>query len=179
MPCLVGKYIVIRPSCKATCGPTAQAHHIVPDKYLRYGTRNSGDRIETSAGSAAFPSLDIRSHGDIDTPMRISEENAGIIFTNLADNAMRHESSTLDFTAARHERLLRVKVIDDGEGVSPNNRTQIFDSFFTTRRESGGTGMGLAIVRAMLDAHGGEIRLLETELGTAFELTIPLADDPA
>ena len=128
---------------------------------------------------AAFPSLDIRSHGDIDTPMRISEENAGIIFTNLADNAMRHESSTLDFTAARHERLLRVKVIDDGEGVSPNNRTQIFDSFFTTRRESGGTGMGLAIVRAMLDAHGGEIRLLETELGTAFELTIPLADDPA
>ena len=36
--------------------------------------------------------------------------------------------------------------------------------------------MGLAIVRAMLDAHGGAIRLLETDDGTAFELTIPLAD---
>jgi signal transduction histidine kinase len=39
--------------------------------------------------------------------------------------------------------------------------------------------MGLAIVRAMLDAHGGAIRLLESAQGTAFELTIPLADEPA
>ena len=69
-----------------------------------------------------------------------------------------------------------IKVADNGEGVSPNNRTQIFDSFFTTRRDSGGTGMGLAIVRAMLDAHGGAIRLLDSEQGTAFELTIPVAD---
>jgi len=38
--------------------------------------------------------------------------------------------------------------------------------------------MGLAIVRAMLDAHGGAIRLLDSEQGTAFELTIPLADEP-
>lgn len=36
--------------------------------------------------------------------------------------------------------------------------------------------MGLAIVRAMLDAHGGAIRLLDTDLGTAFELTLPLAE---
>ena len=57
---------------------------------------------------------------------------------------------------------LKVIVSDDGEGVSSNNRTQIFDSFFTTRRDSGGTGMGLAIVRAMLDAHGGAIRLIES-----------------
>ena len=61
------------------------------------------------------------------------------------------------------------------EGVSANNRTQIFDSFFTTRRDSGSTGMGLAIVRAMLDAHGGAIRLLEAEQGTAFELMLPVS----
>jgi signal transduction histidine kinase len=111
--------------------------------------------------------------------MRISEENATIVFSNLADNAMRHGSSTLDLSAMRQGNLLLVKVIDNGEGVSPNNRAQIFDSFFTTRRDSGGTGMGLAIVRAMLDAHGGAIRLLESEHGTAFELTIPVADEPA
>jgi signal transduction histidine kinase len=127
---------------------------------------------------AAFPSLDIRASGDLDTPMRVSEENATIIFSNLADNAMRHGSSTLDISAARQANALLVKVIDNGEGVSPNNRTQIFDSFFTTRRDSGGTGMGLAIVRAMLDAHGGAVRLLEAEQGTAFELTIPVADGP-
>jgi signal transduction histidine kinase len=126
---------------------------------------------------SAFAALDIRASGELDTPMRISEENASIIFSNLADNAMRHKSSTLDLSAMRQENLLRVTVSDNGEGVSPNNRTQIFDSFFTTRRDSGGTGMGLAIVRAMLDAHGGAIRLLDSEQGTAFELTIPVADE--
>jgi signal transduction histidine kinase len=110
--------------------------------------------------------------------MRVSEENATIIFSNLADNAMRHGSSTLDISAAQQGNSLLVKVIDNGEGVSPNNRTQIFDSFFTTRRDSGGTGMGLAIVRAMLDAHGGAVRLVDCEQGTAFELTIPVADGP-
>jgi signal transduction histidine kinase len=128
---------------------------------------------------SAFPSLDIRASGDLDTPMRVSEENASIIVSNLADNAMRHGSSGLDLSARQQEHLLQVKISDNGEGVSPNNRAQIFDSFFTTRRESGGTGMGLAIVRAMLDAHGGAIRLLESSgKGTAFELTIPIADTP-
>jgi len=125
---------------------------------------------------AAFPSLDIRAGGDADTPMRISGDNALIIFSNLADNAMHHGSSTLDLAATRQANWLKVTVCDDGEGVSPNNRTQIFDSFFTTRRDSGGTGMGLAIVRAMLDAHGGAIRLIDSEKGTAFELALPVAD---
>jgi signal transduction histidine kinase len=78
----------------------------------------------------------------------------------------------------RKGNLLLVRVSDNGEGVSPNNSAQIFDSFFTTRRESGGTGMGLAIVRAMLEAHGGSISLVESGHGAAFELTIPLADAP-
>jgi signal transduction histidine kinase len=124
----------------------------------------------------AFAALDIRANGDLDAAVRISEENALIILSNLADNAMRHGSSVIDISVMRKENLLLLKISDDGEGVSPNNRTQIFDSFFTTRRDSGGTGMGLAIVRAMLDAHGGSIRLLQSERGTAFELTIPLAD---
>jgi signal transduction histidine kinase len=125
---------------------------------------------------AAFAKLDIRASGELDTPMRISEENADIIFSNLADNALRHCSSTLEISATRQVNLLLVTVNDNGEGVSANNRTQIFDSFFTTRRDSGGTGMGLAIVRAMLDAHGGAIRLLDSAQGTAFELTIPVAE---
>jgi signal transduction histidine kinase len=125
----------------------------------------------------AYPTLDIRASGELDTPMRISEDNAAIIFSNLADNAMRHGSSALEVSAIQQGDMLSIRIADNGEGVSPNNRTQIFDSFFTTRRETGGTGMGLAIVRAMLDAHGGAIRLVDSERGTAFELTIPVADN--
>jgi signal transduction histidine kinase len=128
---------------------------------------------------SAFPSLELRTSGELETPMRISEENASIIFSNLADNALRHGSTALELSATRQDNLLLITIADNGEGVSPNNRTQIFDSFFTTRREKGGTGMGLAIVRAMLDAHGGAIRLLVSERGTAFELTIPIADAPS
>jgi signal transduction histidine kinase len=128
---------------------------------------------------SAFAALDIHAHGDLEIPLRISEENAAIILSNLADNAMRHGGKTLDISALRQDSRMQIRVADDGEGVSPNNRSQIFDSFFTTRRDSGGTGMGLAIVRAMLDAHGGTIHLVETARGTTFELNIPLADQPS
>jgi len=127
---------------------------------------------------SAFAALEIGASGELDIPMRISADNAAVIFSNLADNAMRHGSRTLDLSAECQGDLLLVKVADSGEGVSANNRGQIFDSFFTTRRDSGGTGMGLAIVRAMLDAHGGAIQLVDSERGTAFELTIPVADAP-
>src|SRR5712671_5174850 len=74
---------------------------------------------------SSFAALDIRASGDLDTPIRMSEENAGIIFSNLADNAIRHGSSTLDILAARQGNWLQVRVSDNGEGVSPNNRTRI------------------------------------------------------
>jgi signal transduction histidine kinase len=124
----------------------------------------------------SFAALDIRASGDVDTKLRISEENATIVIANLADNALRHGSSVLDVSASRQQALLVVTVSDNGEGISPSNRPLIFDSFFTTRRERGGTGMGLAIVRAVLGAHGGTIRLVDAGTGAAFELKIPIAD---
>jgi len=58
---------------------------------------------------SSFPALDIRASGELDTPMRISEENAAIILSNLADNAVRHGSTTLDLAATRqgHHRPIR------------------------------------------------------------------------
>ena len=90
---------------------------------------------------------------------------------------MRHGSGYFDMSGAATDIMLD-PVADDGEGVSPNNRPQIFDSFFTTRRDSGGTGMGLAIVRAMLDAHGGAIRLMEIRAWHGVRTDIPIADVP-
>ena len=138
------------------------------------GVTKLADAVATLRSS--FAALDVHASGEFDTPLRIAEENAAIILSNLADNAMRHGSTVLKISAVRQQALLVVTVSDNGEGISPNNRAQIFDSFFTTRREHGGTGMGLAIVRAMLEAHGGTIRLIESEAGAAFELTIPIAD---
>ena len=127
---------------------------------------------------SGFGRLGVAADGDLDARVLMSPENLRIVLGHLADNAAQHGATRIALQAAREAGQLRVTVRDNGSGVSPNNRSKIFDSFFTTRRENGGTGMGLAIVRAMLAAHGGVVELLENQAGApgaAFSLTIPLA----
>lgn len=127
---------------------------------------------------SGFSTLEVEANGDIGLPIRVSTESARIVLFHLADNALRHGAALLTITAARRSDDLHVTIHDDGAGVSPANRDKIFDSFFTTRRDSGGTGMGLAIVRALLQAHGGSIALAEDgpPTGATLVLTIPLAE---
>lgn len=120
-----------------------------------------------------FPALDISSRGDTDVSIGLPPEAAGIVFGNLAENALQHGAALLEFAVSSSARTVVILVRDDGSGISEANRERIFQPFFSTRREQGGTGMGLGIVRAMLGAHGGRIRLLETN-GAEFEITMPL-----
>ena len=124
--------------------------------------------------AAAFPDLAIVAAGAVESRIAMSSENAAIVFAHLADNASRHGATALRISARAEGGVLEVSVRDDGEGISQANRANIFDSFFTTRRESGGTGLGLGIVRAMLEAHDGFIALLPSDDGAAFALRIPL-----
>ncbi|WP_342150038.1 ATP-binding protein [Methylorubrum sp. SB2] len=123
----------------------------------------------------AHPGLIVEADGN-DRTVAISAENAGIVFAHLADNARRHGASRLRITAQASGETVVVHVADDGEGIPERNRAQVFETFFTTRREAGGTGMGLGIVRAMLRAHSGTIELLPAgERGAAFAVTLPAA----
>lgn len=124
-----------------------------------------------------FSTLKIEADGALSTPIRISAENARIVLSHLADNAMRHGARRLVVSGRQEAGMLLVTVRDDGAGLSAANRDRIFDSFFTTRRESGGTGMGLPIVRAMLEAHVGSIELKGDDgtAGAAFSLSIPVS----
>lgn len=122
------------------------------------------------------PAIAIEATGDLAREIQMSEENATIVLSHLIDNAMRHGATIVridaDASAPDH---LRLTVEDNGTGVSNRNRARIFDPLFTTRRESGGTGMGLSIVQSMLRAHGGSIRLLDYDAGAAFEISVPMA----
>jgi signal transduction histidine kinase len=128
---------------------------------------------------AAFPALDVEASGDLDCPVRMSAENARIVLFHLAGNAAQHGARLFEIEARVVSGNLEAILRDDGRGITPNNRAKIFESFFTTRREEGGTGMGLSIVRAMLLAHGGAIDLLEAEEGAVFRVTIPRAAEDA
>lgn len=122
-----------------------------------------------------FPPLDISGRGDTEISVVLPQEAAAIVFANLAENALQHGATLLELSVAAGDRTAVILVRDDGSGISEANRQRIFQPFFSTRREQGGTGMGLGIVRAMLSSHGGTIRLLQTSgAGAEFEITIPV-----
>lgn len=140
--------------------------------------QTSGSTPLSAAAEAlrsAFSGLKIQLSEESDVILPLSQENALIVLSHLADNARRHGATMLNITAWQAGKELHLRVSDDGEGISERNRDKVFEAFFTTRRESGGTGMGLGIVQAMLQAHGGRIALSDAGSGTCFEIVLPAA----
>lgn len=102
---------------------------------------------------------------------------------NLGTNAFQAASGkggkirlSLD-TAFLPEPVAVLKVIDDGPGIPPSIAGRIFDPYFTTKEVGKGSGMGLAIVKGIVTAHGGEILCGPTLGGGAtFTVTLPLSE---
>ncbi len=105
--------------------------------------------------------IDIVQDGTVPLPSEVVE----MVATHLIGNARAHGASRVTFDLQAD----RLRISDDGHGISEGNRDRIFDPFFTTRREDGGTGMGLPVVRRMLEAQGASIVLLD-EPGAVFEI---------
>ena len=105
----------------------------------------------------------------------MSCEKALIVLSHLTDNAIRHNAKTVRLEAVEQDAFISLTVSNDGDPISEANREKIFDAFFTTRRDTGGTGMGLAIVRAVMTSHSGSVRLLPSNGSVTFELRFPAA----
>jgi two-component system, OmpR family, sensor histidine kinase BaeS len=104
------------------------------------------------------------------------------ILLNLFDNALRHtpDDGQIRVSASRDGRFVRVSISDTGVGITPEDRDRIFDRFYrldTSRStETGGSGLGLSIVRALVEAHGGRIQAGAAQDGGAeFTFTLPVA----
>jgi len=122
-----------------------------------------------------FPTRAIEATGFLDRMIGMSSEKALIVLTHLTDNAIRHNAKNVRLEAVDDNGLIKMTVSNDGDPISTANREKIFDAFFTTRRDTGGTGMGLSIVQAVMTSHGGSIRLLPSDQGVTFELQFPAA----
>ena len=112
---------------------------------------------------AKEPELELEVIGD-DVTLPMATEGLTLILEHLVSNAASH--------GARHVSLVArpgaIELSDDGNGIPDGDRARIFEPFFTTRRDSGGTGMGLAIVRSILAAHDATISVLAPTIGAAF-----------
>lgn len=95
------------------------------------------------------------------------------VLLNLARNAVEAGAHRLRFAAAREDKLFAIEIVDDGPGLPPKARDNLFRPFFGSARP-GGSGLGLAIARELMRAHGGELTLVSsTASGTVFRLTLP------
>jgi signal transduction histidine kinase len=112
------------------------------------------------------------------------EDQLTRVVGNLLDNATRHAASTVRVDVARHNGTVQLTVDDDGPGIPPDDRERVFERF--TRlddgrsRTTGGTGLGLAVVRTIVTRHHGEVWADASPLGGArLTLTLPAAPPPA
>jgi two-component system osmolarity sensor histidine kinase EnvZ len=87
---------------------------------------------------------------------------------NLVSNAARF-ANTIEITGHRDHRNLTITVDDDGPGIPPTLREEVFKPFLrlddARNQDEGGTGLGLAIARDIARSHGGDITLGESPLG--------------
>jgi two-component system sensor histidine kinase KdpD len=105
------------------------------------------------------------------------------VLVNLIENARKHspEGMPIEIGASAWGDQLVIEVLDHGEGIAPGAEERIFESFATSRTQgpSQGIGLGLAICKGFVEAHGGTIRAENRPGGGAvFRLAVPIGDSP-
>jgi len=139
------------------------------------------DTIESFAETARQQGVQLSGDvpPDVD-PVRMDARRIGRVLTNLTANALRHTPTGghIHVSARRTIDGVEVNVVDDGEGVRPEDLPHVFERFYrgekSRSRATGGSGLGLAIARGMVEAHGGSIRAESTVgQGAKFTLVLP------
>ncbi len=133
--------------------------------------------------AAGYPSARVPVHTTL-TPVLIDGDPDALhrVVVNLIDNAQRYAASAVEvsLTPGTGPQPTAVLVIaDDGPGIPAGERERVFDRFYrlnaSRSRESGGTGLGLPIVRDLVRAHGGSVRLSGNDPGVRVTITLPVA----
>jgi len=110
---------------------------------------------------------------------RADAEKLQRVLFNLIQNAIRHTPADGSVTVRAHAAGggVEVEVADDGEGIPAGDRERVFEAFYRgdDARGEDGAGLGLAISRAIVEAHGGRIWLEERQPGTTVRFTLGAA----
>lgn len=120
--------------------------------------------------------IEVVINNSIHEPVLLDQERIVRVLINLIDNARKamRRGGTLTLTAERKDALAILSVADTGEGMSQATRDRIFEPFYSSSKD-GGTGLGMVIVKNVVEAHGGTLEVTSEEgKGTTVTMTLPL-----
>jgi signal transduction histidine kinase len=132
-------------------------------------------RVEADAKRVA---VEVSTPGQL-APARGNPEKLQRVLFNLIQNAIRHTPAdgSVTVAAVSNGTTLEVEVADSGEGLDPGDHERVFEPFYRGRngdsRSGDGSGLGLTICRAIVEAHGGEITLASSSSGTRVTFSVP------
>jgi signal transduction histidine kinase len=98
-------------------------------------------------------------------------------WTNLIVNSLDaiDGQGTITITTRRSTAGVAVDIADDGPGIPPDQQSRVFEPFFTTKGVGEGSGLGLDIVRRIVNGHRGDISVRSQPGATVFTVTLPAA----
>ena len=139
--------------------------------------------VEACAADGRARGVRVVAHGLEDAVVAsVDGQRLRQVFTNIMQNALeateRQRSGRVEVRLHQRETAGVVEIADNGVGIQPEHREKIFLPFYTTKPT--GTGLGMAIVKKIMDLHGGEIEIDSAPgRGTTIRLIIPRSPLPA
>ena len=119
-----------------------------------------------------FPQTTLSMKG-ADQPIPLHPRALKIVLNHMIENAVEHHATEVTLRAGTADGIIVLSIADNGKGISAGNLDKVLTPFFTTRRDQGGTGMGLNIAAAIIEACGGELQITQPKRGACFELRFP------
>ncbi|MGZ3787761.1 MAG: hybrid sensor histidine kinase/response regulator [Bacteriovorax sp.] len=92
---------------------------------------------------------------------------------SLREGGLSSPTITIDCQVEGNGNFVQIAVLDNGPGITPENRSKIFNTFFTTKEIGKGTGLGLSISNRIIQSHQGKLELLDSPIGAHFKITLP------
>lgn len=116
------------------------------------------------------PALTLKTEGAEGTTLPLPADLARSTLGSLLENSQQHGATEVALRMQQGSKGLELLVQDNGPGISATNAAQLFTPFFTTKREKGGTGLGLTIVQSLLRAHQADIQYRPSPKGACFAI---------
>ena len=149
-----------------------------PEKHkadIHTGIRNTLTMLNHKLKKAGVKVIEDFKHDPPEANIYVSELNQ--VWTNLIDNAIDamegRPNSVLEIKTENDREFTVVSIVDNGPGIPKEIQDKIFDAFFTTKPIGKGTGLGLDVVRNIVNQHNGKIELTSEPGKTTFKVCFP------